>query len=154
MLALFIVIQFVPAVQLDNPPVRREIAWDTPTTRDVARRACYDCHSNETVWPAYARVAPVSWLIAEDVREGREHLNFSEWDGPNEGLDEVVEVIESGEMPMKRYVALHPEAALTPSEVTRFINGLRRTFMADPPAEPAHDDEEHAGDDDDAVPPR
>lgn len=147
LLGLFVAIQFVPAVEIDNPPVRREVVWDSPETRGIAARACYDCHSNETVWPAYARVAPISWLISKDVQEGREHVNFSEWDGPNEGLDEVVDVVRSGEMPMRRYVALHPDAALTPVEITRFISGLRRTFETDPPAEPAHADDEHSTDD-------
>ena len=151
LLALFIAIQFVPLVARDNPPVSVEIAWDSPETKSIARRACYDCHSNETVWPAYARVAPVSWLIAKDVEEGREHLNFSEWDGPNEGLDEVLAMLESGEMPMRRYTLLHPEAALTQPEITTFIRGLRETFASDPPAEAAHAaDDEHTDDEHDS----
>ncbi len=137
---LLVAIQLVP-VDLVDPPVDREVAWDSPRTEELARRACYDCHSNETHWPWYSRVAPASWLAAMDVREGREHLNFSEWSGPNEGLDEVVEVIESGAMPQKRYVVLHPDAALSQREITELIRGLRETFRSDPPAEEAHADE-------------
>lgn len=63
-----------------NPPVRREPAWDSARTRELAVRACYDCHSNQTVWPWYASVGPASWLIQRDVDVGRRKLNFSEWD--------------------------------------------------------------------------
>ena len=72
-------IQLFPALP-DNPPVVREPVWDSPETRALAVQACYDCHSNETQWPWYARIAPISWVLAYDVIEGREALNFSEWD--------------------------------------------------------------------------
>ena len=79
-----------------NPPVLQEPNWDSPQTRDLASRACFDCHSNETTWPWYSNVAPVSWLVQRDVDEGREKLNFSEWGTArssrgNEGkeLDEI-----------------------------------------------------------------
>jgi mono/diheme cytochrome c family protein len=62
-----------------NPPVIAEPEWDSPRTRELARRACYDCHSNETRWPLYSRIAPVAYTLASNVQEGREHLNFSEW---------------------------------------------------------------------------
>jgi len=78
----FIAIQFIP-VDRTNPPVTREIAWNSPETRALAQRACFDCHSNETVWPAYAYVAPISLMLAEHVAYGRDQLNFSEWDGRN-----------------------------------------------------------------------
>lgn len=146
LLVFFAVIQLMPIAGTDNPPVSREIAWDSPETMEIAQRACFDCHSNETVWPAYARVAPISWLIAKDVQEGREHLNFSEWDGPNEDVDAVVDMVESGEMPMRRYVLLHRDAVLTEREITTFIQGMRETFAADPPAEAAHADDEHTDD--------
>jgi mono/diheme cytochrome c family protein len=62
-----------------NPPVIAEPEWDSPRTRELARRACFDCHSNETRWPLYSRFAPVAYTLASNVQEGREHLNFSEW---------------------------------------------------------------------------
>ncbi len=75
----FVAIQFVPyGGDHVNPPVGAEPIWDSPGTRTLAKQACFDCHSNETVWPAYSRVAPVSWLIQHDVAEGRAVLNFSE----------------------------------------------------------------------------
>ena len=59
----------------DNPPVVAEPAWGSPATRELARRACFDCHSNETQWPWYSNIAPLSWLIQRDVDEGRDELN-------------------------------------------------------------------------------
>jgi mono/diheme cytochrome c family protein len=75
--------QFVPYGRDHvNPPVGAEPAWDAPETRALAKQACFDCHSNETEWPAYSHVAPVSWLIQQDISQGRAVLNFSEWQRP------------------------------------------------------------------------
>ncbi len=82
------------------------------------QRACYDCHSNETVWPWYSQIAPFSWLLAWDVQEGRKELNFSRWNrySPKERAKKVKESweeIEEGEMPPWFYLPLHPEARLS-----------------------------------------
>ncbi len=129
-LLLFALIQFVPfGKQYTNPPVTGEPTWDSPQTRAIAQRACFDCHSNETVWPWYSRVAPVSWLVARDVNEGREKLNFSEWPPRDEDeIDELIEVVEEGEMPMPIYLPMHPEANLSTEEKQALIEGFRRTF--------------------------
>src|SRR5437764_214194 len=85
-LVLFGLMQLVPTgISYTNPPVVSEPNWDSPQTRALAQRACFDCHSNETTWPWYSHVAPVSWLLARDVIEGRSRLNFSTWGQPNEG---------------------------------------------------------------------
>jgi len=116
-LAVFLVAaQFVP-VNRTNPPVGAEIVAPADVMA-VLERACYDCHSNETVWPAYSRVAPVSWLVARDVHKGREALNYSTWgrysaEERAELLEESWEEVEEGEMPMKAYVLLHPSARLS-----------------------------------------
>src|SRR5471032_2939644 len=81
LLALLIGIQFLSPART-NPPVTREIKWDTPATRKLAQRACFDCHSNMTTWPWYSHVAPVSLLVVNDTNDGRRALNFSEWDKP------------------------------------------------------------------------
>jgi mono/diheme cytochrome c family protein len=125
-------IQLVP-VDRSNPEVTREIQWNSAETADIARRACYDCHSNETVWPWYAYVAPVSWRVAEHVEEGREHLNFSEWDKPQDDAEEIVEVLEEGEMPLPDYLRMHPEARLTDEELEAFIEGVEATLWNDRP---------------------
>jgi hypothetical protein len=117
--AVFALLQLIRPEQT-NPPVTGDVGAP-PEVAKVLKKACYDCHSNETVWPWYAKVAPVSWLVTRDVNEGREHLNFSEWQGFEEGrklkkLKEVAEEVEEGEMPMAIYVPLHPEAKLSDAE--------------------------------------
>jgi len=126
-LAGFIAIQLVP-VSRANPPVVSEPNWDSPQTKALAERACFDCHSNETKWPAYSYVAPVSWLVAHDVNEGREKLNFSDWANNSEEGEEMIEAIQKGEMPMPIYLPLHPEASLTAAEQQQLIAGIQATF--------------------------
>ena len=119
-------IQLIPAAR-SNPPVVRELVWDSPRTLAFARRACFDCHSNETRWPWYSYVAPVSWLIARDVKEARDHLNFSEISA-DDRAEPLAKRIQAGEMPLPKYLALHGEARLSETEKTEFIAGLRRSF--------------------------
>jgi mono/diheme cytochrome c family protein len=131
---LLLLIQLVP-VSYDNPPVTQEVKWDSPETRALAQRACFDCHSNETVWPWYSKVAPVSWFVANHVHEGRGRLNFSQWDQPNEDGHEIIESIEKGAMPLSSYLPMHPEANLTAAETQALIDGLQQTLANDPPVE-------------------
>ena len=126
---LFLLLQVVPYGRShDNPPVRQEPTWDSPETRALAERACFDCHSNETEWPWYSWVAPVSWLVERDVVEAREHLNFSEFDRPQKDAEEAAEEVEEGEMPLWFYLPLHSEARLTDAELATLIAGLEATF--------------------------
>ena len=143
----FLLIQLVPyGRDHSNPPVVQEPNWDSPATRELAVRACFDCHSNETVWPWYSNIAPVSWRLQRHVEEGRSKLNLSEWGvarpkggegeeregeegergegrGENEG-DEAGELIRSGEMPPFDFLWMHPAARLTGAEKTALIAGL------------------------------
>lgn len=126
----FLLIQLVPyGRDHSNPPVVNEPNWDSPQTRELALRACYDCHSNETVWPWYSNIAPISWLVQRDVDEGREYLNFSEWGGGREGEEgeELAEVIEEGEMPPAQFLITHSEARLTDDEKQALMRGLQAT---------------------------
>lgn len=128
LLALGALIQLVPyGSARANPPVLAEPAWGSPATRELARRACFDCHSNEVRWPWYARVAPVSWLIQHDVDEGRAALNFSEWQRPQEEAGESAEALAEGEMPPSIYLLMHPEARLTQAERSALLAGLAAT---------------------------
>ena len=128
LIVLFVLIQLVPyGRNHTNPPVQAEPQWDSPETRALAKRACFDCHSNETVWPWYSNIAPISWLTQRDVDEGRQKLNFSEWNRPQE-VDEVIEVIQKGEMPPKIYLLAHPQARLTQAEKEKLIRGLQATL--------------------------
>ena len=100
----------------------------------VIKNSCYDCHSNNTNYPWYAEVAPVSWWIADHVDHGKEELNFSEWSTfsekkKNHKLKEMIEELEEKKMPLDTYVPMHPEAKLTDEQIvklTAWINGLRK----------------------------
>lgn len=137
-LAGFLLIQLIP-IDKTNPSITREVRWDSDQTRALAQRACFDCHSNETVWPWYTNIAPPKFMVANHVRDGREHLNFSEWDRPQHDPDEVAELIEDGDMPLRNYLLMHPEAVLSEAEQQQLIDGLEATFAQDPPIEDEHD---------------
>jgi hypothetical protein len=103
-----------------NPPVKADISVAAETGR-LLHRACYNCHSNETVWPWYSSVAPVSWLVGSDVSEGRQRLNFSDWgtyspDLKLKNLKKIAEEVGEGGMPPWYYRAVHPEARLGQAE--------------------------------------
>ncbi|UCH25721.1 MAG: heme-binding domain-containing protein [Trueperaceae bacterium] len=125
-LALLVLIQLVPSPGIKtNPPITAEPTWDSPQTHLLAERACFDCHSNETAWPWYTNVAPVSWLIARDVLGGREALNFSTWgNGETEGGEESAETLFDGTMPLRSYLITHPDARLSASEKQQLAQGL------------------------------
>lgn len=122
---IFTAIQFIP-VERTNPPVEVEVEWDSPHTRELFFRACADCHSNETVWPWYSRIAPASWAVIKHVRDGREELNISIPDDVD--TDDVVDEIREGRMPPPYYTMTHPEARLTDQEKKELISGIRNTF--------------------------
>ncbi|APF17230.1 cytochrome c [Caldithrix abyssi DSM 13497] len=140
---IIIGIQLVPyGRDHDNPPVVREPNWDSPKTRALFFRACADCHSNQTQWPWYSHIAPVSWLVQYDVNEGREHFNVSMWgvQKRNEG-DEAAEELTEGEMPLWFYVILHPKARLSEGEKNELIKGLKATFGGEETSSKAYEDD-------------
>ncbi len=131
MLILLIAAQFVP-VERTNPPVVSETPMP-PAVKEILKRSCFDCHSNETRWPWYGYVAPVSWLVVKDVTEGREHLNFSEWDNlslkkKRKRLEECVEEIEEEKMPMPIYLITHPKARVAPEELALLRNWVNEAL--------------------------
>jgi hypothetical protein len=107
-----------------NPPVVSDLMATNappPSVAALLHAACYDCHSYETKWPWYSRIAPASWLVASDVNEGRHHLNLSDWpatrpDWQVRRLENMSEEIQSGEMPPKKYTLIHADARLTDSQ--------------------------------------
>ena len=127
-LVLFLVVAQFVGPGRTNPAIEPAQALEAHAAVPVAigatlRRACFDCHSDETRWPAYARLAPVSWLVIGHVNEGRERLNFSRWGGyhPFERadlLDDACKAVRGGEMPLASYLLLHGDARLSSSDVS------------------------------------
>jgi len=139
LLGMLLAIQLVPyGRDHDNPPVMGEPTWDSPETRALARQACFDCHSNETQWPAYAHIAPASWLVQRDVNEGRAVLNFSEWPRPQNEAKEASETVLKGEMPPIAYTLVHAHARLNVTDRDRLARGLAKTVQIAPVQE-AHE---------------
>lgn len=127
--------QLVP-VDRTNPPVRMEV--DAPAdVKRILERSCYDCHSNRTRWPWYSHVAPVSWLVARDVHEGREEINFSEWpmfdfDEQDHLLEQVEKQITRGKMPLPVYLIMHGDAALSRADREKLLAWARAGSGGDP----------------------
>lgn len=115
-------LQFVPLeYPPDNPPAEATISGPAPVV-ELLRRSCFDCHSNETRWPFYAYVAPLSWGVTGDVAGARSRMNFSEWEGLRAGFKrrfsrKIVERVENREMPLPRYLWLHWNARVTDQEL-------------------------------------
>lgn len=128
-IVVLVLIQFLPGRNHLNPPVTGEPKWDSPRTVELFKRACGNCHSNETVWPGYSNIAPLSWLINLDVKVARAKFNVSEWGRPgkNDG-DEAADETKKGKMPPWFYLPTHPEAKLTPTEKEELVKGLVATF--------------------------
>jgi len=130
-LAVFIAIQFVPKELPENDSdLSNDIIQVTETTEDVKiilQRSCYDCHSNQTTYPWYSYIAPVSWLVAKDTRHGREELNFSEWEALSKrkkikALNDIAEEVEEKKMPLDIYTIVHKDAVLSDDEIILLIN--------------------------------
>ena len=133
-LIVFALIQFIP-VDRKNPPVAaREnfvnVFNSPPEVRGLLAKACYDCHSNETVYPKSAYIAPISWSVKHHVNEGREHLNFSVWGSYSKELkkgmlENTIADLEQNRMPLSGYIAQHPEARLQASQKQTLIDYFR-----------------------------
>jgi hypothetical protein len=149
LLVALAVIQFIP-IDRSNPPVEAEIPAPSEV-RTVLRAACYDCHSNETTWPWYSHIAPISWLVAHDVHEGRDALNFSTWNRYStkeqvKKLKETLEEVEEGEMPPWFYRAVHRDLQLSARERTALQTWARESAApggstaTSPQSRPGHKD--------------
>lgn len=119
-LVVFVGIQF-KTVDRSNPPVT-QVVDAPPEVMAILKRSCFDCHSNETVWPWYSRIAPISWRVAGHVDHGRKHVNFSTWDEYDaedraDIIHESYEEAEEGHMPLPDYLRMHPEAALSAEDI-------------------------------------
>lgn len=152
LLVVVIAIQLVP-VNRDNPPVNAEqdfitMTKPTPEVAAILKSACYDCHSNETRYPWYSRIAPVSWWLKDHINEGREELNFSVWGTYkakriDHKLKEAAELVNEGEMPMDSYTWMHADARLTADQkktLTTWFTSLRSGTPSPVPAAEEHED--------------
>jgi hypothetical protein len=125
LLGALVLMQLVPyGWTHSNPPVTSAAPWPDAESEAIARQSCYACHSNETKWPAYSYVAPMSWLVRDDVETGRAAMNLSEWDSNDNEADDAIEEIEEGAMPPSKYTAIHRRANLTDQEKATLIAAL------------------------------
>ena len=125
---LFRPVKFNPPIVAHNS-IESHLQIDSPVA-DILGRACADCHSNQTKWPWYSEVAPVSWFVIDHVNEGRREVNFSTWGDytehrAEETLGAISKSVENGSMPLSSYTALHPEAQLTPDERKLLVEWAR-----------------------------
>jgi len=141
LIVLFLLVGVAIAIQAvpygrhhGNPPVLAEPSWDSPQTRVLTARACFDCHSNATVWPWYSNIAPISWLVQHDVDEGRRAVNFSEWNRPQKEACESPNTVREGEMPPWIYPIRRASARPSPAEKETLVRGLAATLAAGPGA--------------------
>jgi Haem-binding domain len=124
LLAVAVLAQLVPyGRDHTNPPVTQDAPWPDGRARELATAACYDCHSNQTRWPQ-SHVAPFSWLLTRDVEQGRDKLNFSTWDEDDGEADDAADAVADGSMPPRRYVLVHPDAALSGAERQVLVDAL------------------------------
>ena len=131
LVAGFALLQLTNPTRTNPPAVSDLMVTNAPPPQIAAmlHAACYDCHSSETRWPWYSHIAPMSWLIANDVKEGREHLNLSDWPNDNptraaKRLENMSDEISSGEMPLKKYTRIHADARLTEIQRKELIDWL------------------------------
>ncbi len=131
-IAAVLIIAALIAIQFINRPDKSTTSEITPAhitkvmnvpsnVESILKRSCYDCHSDHTVWPWYSNIAPVSWLVSDDVVKGRKKMNFSQWSkipaSKREArLNEICEEIKSDEMPMPPYLIMHSDAKLTQAD--------------------------------------
>jgi len=132
-LALIVIVIGIQLIPVDkSSPPERGAAAAPADVQTLLRRACFDCHSNETVWPWYSQIAPASLLIARDVKKGRKEVNFSTWEKYDDKrkarkLKEIAKQVEKGGMPLFYYLPLHPDAKLSPAERDQIVQWAKQS---------------------------
>ena len=135
LVAALLLAQLVPYGHAhDNPRPTQQARFASAQDQRLFATACGDCHSDQTRWPWYSNVAPVSWLVQHDVEDGRGSFNVSAWDTRQPGLDEVVGNIEHGSMPPWQYKIIHGDARLSSAKKAQLVAAMRRLYQHDPPA--------------------
>ena len=140
--ALIIVVIAIQFFRIDKTNPTVNVADDfieiTKPSQEIAamlKSACYDCHSNESNYPWYSNIAPISWWVKDHINEGREELNFSKWSTydakkKDHKLEEIVEELEEGEMPLKPYPITHSEARLSDAQKEQLMDWVKATRKA------------------------
>lgn len=134
LLIIFALVQTFPVWQLDptldprNPPAQYEVRWESAEAQQIMHSVCYTCHSNETEYPVYMRIAPLSWVAAQHVNQGRARLNFSEQPLDSINPNVMIAMIQADVMPPPAYRLTHPEANLTPAQKALLIDSIAMTF--------------------------
>jgi len=139
LVALLVIIQFF-RIDKTNPEVIAEndfinMVQPEENIKTILKTSCYDCHSNETKYPWYSNIAPISWWVKDHINDGRKHLNFSEWGTYKEKrqrhkLEECFEEVQEGEMPMESYLIAHSEAELSPTQKEELVNWFKEKYNA------------------------
>jgi len=133
-IVLLALIQLVPYGRAHTDPTpTREARFQDASAQKLFDGACADCHSDHTSWPVYSNVAPISWLVQNDVDGGRRKLNLSEWDKRQADLAEIQRVIIGGGMPPLQYKVLHGGGRLSSGERQQLAAGFRALFASQPP---------------------
>jgi len=142
LIILITMLLLVQLIQIDTTTKDTDISQDfikvsgaNEEMTQLIGNACYDCHSNETAYPWYAKIAPVSWWIGNHIHEGREHLNFSEWsqydrEKQKHKLEGCADMVKKGEMPMKSFTWLHPEARMNHEQKQALIGFFNKLYAA------------------------
>jgi hypothetical protein len=132
-LAVVVLIQFIRPEKNNSQNYSNDISKvvDVPTeVQEILKTSCNDCHSNNTVYPWYSEIAPISWYLASHVSEGKEHLNFSEWTAYNENqkshiIKDIEEELEEQKMPLKSYLIIHKDAKMTEDQYNTLLNWVK-----------------------------
>ena len=133
---ILIAIQFVPKKLPGYKPANENNIVNSNVVNDeiltILKTSCFDCHSNQTQFPWYSRIAPSSWLLANHVNHGRAELNFSEWESYSKRqkigkLEAIKEEVAAGEMPLKSYILLHRQSGLNPQQVATLVKWTEET---------------------------
>ncbi|HSZ72165.1 MAG TPA: heme-binding domain-containing protein [Cytophagaceae bacterium] len=136
-IGIILLLVAIQVIRIDktNPPVDKSKDFITLTHPSEEIRAmlvtsCYDCHSHETTYPWYSNVAPASWFLKNHINDGRKHLNFSTWSDYSEKkqqhkLEECIDEVKEGEMPLTPYTWTHQHAALTPNQQEKLAAWFR-----------------------------
>jgi len=136
LLVIFIIMQFfVPEKNVSSGDHTAYFITETnpsASLKVVLKESCFDCHSNSTRYPWYNNVAPISYWISNHVKDGKKHLNFSEWKNyslkkKDHKLEEIQELVEEGEMPLTEYTWTHEEASLTEDQINEISKWVQRT---------------------------